>query len=135
MNKLWAVVVSVVAASAVTVLANCGTCSGDKAAGTDAAAVKVCCKDTGMFVCATDKTVSMKAGKCSKCGTDMAKMNVLAVKDGMASLCACEPGCKCTVKADDATKCSCGKDVVTLDVKAACKACKPAGAKAEPKAE
>ena len=66
----------------------------------------------------------MKPSKCA-CGADMVKMNVLAVKDGKATLCACEPGCKCTVKADDPTKCSCGKDVVTVECKHACKSGKP----------
>jgi hypothetical protein len=131
MKRILAVVVSVLVASAVAVFANCGQCGGDKAAGTDAAC-KASCKATGIYACAADKTVSMKAGKCSKCDKDMAKMNVLGVKDGMATLCPCDVGCKCTVNAEDATKCSCGKDVVTVDVKAACKACKaPAAAEAK----
>jgi len=33
----------------------------------------------------------------------------------------CEVGCKCTIKADDATQCSCGKAVVTIKCPAACK--------------
>lgn len=42
---------------------------------------------------------------------------ILAVKDGVAQTCACKADCKCTVKADDPTKCSCGKDVVKVALK------------------
>jgi hypothetical protein len=124
MKKIVTMAAAVVLASAVAVFAHCGQCGGDKADGTNAAG-KACCKATGMYVCSMDKTVSMKPGKCAKCGMELTKMNVLAVKDGVATVCPCEPGCKCTVNADDATKCSCGKDVVTVECKKACKVEKP----------
>jgi hypothetical protein len=47
---------------------------------------------------------------------DAAK-KVLSIKDGVAMECACPADCKCTVKADDPTKCSCGKAVEKVDLK------------------
>jgi hypothetical protein len=127
MNKLLMVAVAAMMGTATASFANCGKCEGDKvpaSAATNAVTGKACCKDHGLFACAHCKTVAMKAGKCEKCQTDLAKMNVLSVKDGIAILCPCETTCKCTGKADDATKCSCGKNVLTVDISAACKACK-----------
>jgi len=43
------------------------------------------------------------------------------MKDGAVTLCPCEAACKCTIKADDATQCSCDKAVVTIKCAAACK--------------
>lgn len=140
-------VVAVLVTSAVVAMANCGTCNGDKPAAGDKAAMN--CTGMVLYACAPCKTVAMEAGKCTKCNADLAKMHVLACKDGSATLCPCAADCKCTVKADDAAKCSCGKDVVTVSVKglkcgeackaAAAKACNAAAAKAEkapaPKAE
>ncbi len=125
MRKLIMTVVAVLVSSAVVAMANCGSCPGDKAAASGKAAMA--CKGMALYACATCKTVAQEAGKCSKCSADLTKMHVLACKDGSASLCACAVDCKCTIKADDATKCSCGKDVVTVSVKdlkcgAACKA-------------
>ena len=122
MSRIWTATVSAFLASAVAVLANCGACEGAKKAPA-AGDATACCKAAGIYACAHCKTASMKAEKCSKCSADMAKMNVLSVKDGVAVLCPCAGDCKCTIKADDATKCSCGKDVLTVDVKAACKSC------------
>ncbi len=44
-----------------------------------------------------------------------AAKKVLVVKDGSAVVCPCAADCKCTVKADDATKCSCDKAVEKMD--------------------
>jgi len=101
--------------------ANCGTCASDndKAA---AAAKGACCKaGDSVFACAKCGVVDLKAGKCSKCEAALKAMNVLAMKDGTVTVCPCEAGCKCTIKADDATQCSCGKAVVTIKCPAACK--------------
>gem|GEM_PF-1893029 len=65
--------------------------------------------------------VDLKAGKCSKCEAALTAMKVLAMKDGAVTLCPCEAACKCTIKADDATQCSCDKAVVTIKCAAACK--------------
>ena len=46
---------------------------------------------------------------------DAAK-KVLAVKDGVAQVCACAADCKCKV-GDDPAKCSCGKAVEKQDLK------------------
>ncbi|MEI6149167.1 MAG: hypothetical protein WCS01_08750 [bacterium] len=149
MRKSVMMAVGVLVASAMVSMANCGSCPGDKAAaggkakmeckdirprihkhspcGAAGGKAKMECKDMAIYACAKCKTVADEAGKCSKCSADLAKMHVLACKDGQATLCACAGDCKCTVKADDATKCSCGKDVVTVSVAstkcgAACKA-------------
>jgi hypothetical protein len=123
-------VVVVLVSSAVVAMANCGGCPGDKAPG--CAKETTCDKDaeqscTSLYACATCKTVAQEAGKCGKCKADLAKMSVLSCKNGTAKLCACAAACKCTCKTDDATQCSCGKDVVAVSVKglkcgSACKA-------------
>jgi hypothetical protein len=59
--------------------------------------------------------VMTKAGKC--CGQEAKACHRLAIKDGQCVGCACPEDCKCTIKADDPTKCSCGKDVVKHDLK------------------
>lgn len=127
------IMLAVVAVASASAWANCGSCAGDKPAakGADKAA---CCKagDT-VYACAKCSVVDTKAGKCAKCSAELKAMHVLAMKDGAVSLCPCEAGCKCTAKADDATQCSCGKAVVTVQCAQACKAAAP---KAEaPKAE
>ena len=121
------IMVAVLAMASATAWANCGTCAatkgacckaGDKAA----AATNACCKaGDSVFACAKCSVVDLKAGKCSKCETALKSMNVLAMKDGTVTLCPCEASCKCTVKADDATQCSCGKAVVTIKCPVACK--------------
>jgi hypothetical protein len=137
MRKVIMTVVSVLVTSAVVAMANCGSCGGDKAAAGDktgaCSKVTMDCKGMSLYACATCKTVAQQAGKCSKCNADLAKMHVLACKDGSATLCACATDCKCTLKADDATKCGCGKDVVSVSVKGLkCgEACKAPAAKAE----
>jgi hypothetical protein len=130
MRKLFIAAVAVVVSSVVA-MANCGNCPGDKAAAGGKAAMA--CKGMALYACATCKTVAAEAGKCTQCKTDLAKMHVLSCKDNSASLCSCAGDCACTVKADDATKCSCGKDVVTVTVKALnCgDACKAPAAKAQ----
>ena len=54
-----------------------------------------------------------------------AAKKVLVVKGDTALVCACAEGCKCTVKADDPTKCSCGKAVEKVSVvgKFVCEKC------------
>jgi hypothetical protein len=123
------VMVAVLAMAASAVWANCGSCPGDKAAAQGAS----CKAGDTVYACEKCVTCDAKAGKCSKCSADLKAMHVLAMKDGAVSLCACGADCKCTVKADDATQCSCGKAVVKLQCGKACKAEAP---KAEaPKAE
>ena len=72
-----------------------------------------------IYTCDKCHTVAMKAGQCPMCKQDMKAMNVLSVneKDGTALCCACHGGCKCTTKADDQTKCSCGKDTAKVSLK------------------
>lgn len=122
---MMVLVVCGVLLSASAVLANCGSCPGDKAA---AVQKDACAKDAAVFACTACKTVAADAGKCAKCNTDLVKMRVLACKDGSATLCPCGGDCKCTVNADDTAKCSCGKDVLTVSVKdmAGCGGCKAA---------
>jgi hypothetical protein len=93
-----------------------------KAAAKPATATNACCKagDTA-YSCAHCNVVDLKAGKCAKCEAALKAMNVLALKDGVVTLCPCEAGCKCAIKADDATQCSCGKAVVTIKCPVACK--------------
>jgi len=112
------IMVAVLAMASATAWANCGTCAADKTA----AAKGACCKaGDSVFACAKCSVVDLKAGKCSKCETALKSMNVLAMKDGTVTLCPCEASCKCTIKADDATQCSCGRAVVTIKCPVACK--------------
>ncbi len=121
MKKVIVLAMAMVMAAAVA-WAGCGSCPGDKPAESKATAKIAACKagDT-VYACAACKTCDVKAGKCPKCGADFKAMNVLAAKDAAITLCPCEVGCKCTVKADDATQCSCGKAVVALKCGKACK--------------
>jgi hypothetical protein len=80
------------------------------AATTEAPAVKAAV----MYVCADCKIGATEAGKCAKCGKDMVAMHVLDTKDGKVMCCACGADCKCKVDEKDATKCGCGKAVVTV---------------------
>lgn len=127
MRKLIMVMVAVLVSSAMVAMANCGSCPGDKAAGSGKKAA-MNCKGMSLYACVTCKTAAQEAGKCGKCSADLAKMHVLSCKNGSAKLCACEVDCKCSGKTDgDATKCGCGKDIVAVSVKelkcgAACKA-------------
>ena len=70
-----------------------------------------CAATKGCPACAACKETG---GVCAKCMTK--KCHVLAIKDGKAQCCACPKDCKCTVKEGE-TKCSCGKDVMTCDLK------------------
>jgi hypothetical protein len=66
------------------------------------------------------------------CASADAKCQILSVKDGKATCCGCEKGCKsCTVKEGE-TKCSCGKDVKSCDLKGkfVCSPCKTIAVKA-----
>jgi hypothetical protein len=114
------VVVLAMASATAMAAADCGatTCAADKGA-----AVKdACCKaGDSVFACAKCSVVDLKAGKCAKCEAALKAMNVLTMKNGAATLCPCEAGCKCTIKADDAAQCSCGKAVVTIKCPVACK--------------
>lgn len=132
MMKKVVVIVAVVVAMAAAAQANCGSCPGDKDA---AKKCETACKAGGtVYACLACGTIAPEAGTCATCKAERKAMHVLAMKDGKISLCPCEAGCKCTVNADDATKCSCGKAAVTLAVPAACKApAKPAEESAKPK--
>jgi hypothetical protein len=126
------VVAMVMTVAAISALA--GAKCADKC---DAKAADACCKagDT-VYACTHCSVVDVKAGKCSKCKADLAASHVLAMKDDKVSLCSCEAGCKCTVKADDPKQCSCGKAVTTLDCATACAVPKKVEApKAKPAAE
>jgi len=137
MLKKVTVLAIVMAMASAVAWANCGKCAGDKPAEKKS---EECCKagDT-VYACLACSAVNTKAGKCAKCDTDMKAMHVLAMKDGKVSLCPCEAGCKCTIKADDPKQCSCGKAVTTLDCATACmapqktEAVKPDAEKAKPK--
>jgi hypothetical protein len=124
MFKVFVMVVSVLVASSMMAMANCGSCGKDKAAADGKKAMK--CKEMSLYACAKCATVAKEAGKCSKCEGEMAKMRVLECKDGAAKLCPCDAGCKCTIDAKDATKCGCGKALVSVSVKElkGCKGCK-----------
>ena len=98
MRKIGMLVLAAVMACAMVAIAD------------EAAAPKPEAKAAGCPACTKD-------AKCAKCAGDISKMHVLAVKDGVATLCGCASDCKCTVKADDATKCSCGKDIVKCSLK------------------
>jgi hypothetical protein len=113
--KTVLVLVAVVVMASAAAWAGCGSCPGDKPADNKAAVAGAACTagDT-VYVCAACKMCDVKAGTCTKCAAELKAMHVLTVKDGVVTLCPCEAGCQCTVKADDATQCSCGKPVVTL---------------------
>jgi hypothetical protein len=79
----------------------------------EAAKAAPCC-----FACKMCKTMATEPGKCPKCNMDMAKMHVLKVKDGKAYCCPCGADCTCTLKeGSDMKQCSCGKDVVAVNLK------------------
>jgi hypothetical protein len=78
-----------------------------------AGAAKTAC----LYTCEGCHAVATCAGKCAACDKELAAKHVLAVKDGAALCCACGADCKCTLKEGDATKCSCDKEVVKLDLK------------------
>ena len=69
------------------------------------------------YTCDKCHTMAMQAGKCATCGAEMTQTHVLSVKDGMAACCSCGADCKCEVKGDDMSKCSCGKAVMKVPVK------------------
>lgn len=120
MMKKVLTVVAVMAFATAAAWANCGACcASDKAAAKTEAACKA--GDT-VYACAACNVCAPKAGACTKCKAELKAMHVLAVKDGTVSLCSCAADCKCTVKADDPKQCSCGKAIVTLNCKDACKA-------------
>jgi len=88
-----------VLAAAVLVGFTAGTCQAGKA----------CCApkdDKADAKCEVDKT------KCS-----LTKCHVLKIDGAKATMCQCKKACKCEISADDATKCSCGKPVCTMDLK------------------
>ena len=59
-------------------------------------------------------TVTCDKANTAACPLAAADKKVLKIQDGNALTCACAADCKCEIKADDATKCSCGKDVVKV---------------------
>ncbi len=69
------------------------------------------------YMCPKCHVLSETAGKCPKCGEAMTPTHILAVKKGMAYCCGCGEGCKCTAMDKKMTKCSCGKDIMKVDVK------------------
>jgi hypothetical protein len=86
---------------------------------------KACCPFTAKAKdAAKDKVESKVTG--TECANADAKCQILSVKDGKATCCGCEKGCKkCTMKEGEA-KCSCGKDVTNCDLKGkfVCTPCK-----------
>jgi hypothetical protein len=113
MKKLLAVFVVVVVATAFTVFAGdkCCPAGAVEKAATDASysADKATAK-ADCVACAGCKAAGTVCEKCA------AKRHIISVKDGKAQCCDCKKDCKCTVKEGD-TKCSCGKDVKTCDLK------------------
>jgi len=59
---------------------------------------------------------SLEGGTCG-CGEDLVAHNILKLEEGVAQLCGCPGGCACgAVNESDDTKCSCGKDLLTVDL-------------------
>ena len=73
--------------------------------------------EQAQYMCDKCHVLSETPGKCPKCGMEMTKTHVLAVKEGMAYCCRCGADCKCKDMNDAMTKCSCGKDVIKVDIK------------------
>ena len=69
------------------------------------------------YVCPSCHVMSDMAGKCPKCGADMSSTHILAIKNGMAYCCGCSANCTCKMVEGDTSKCSCGKDIVKVDIK------------------
>lgn len=70
------------------------------------------------YVCDKCHMMSETAGKCAMCGAEMKPMHVIKVVGDVATVCSCPDKCTCTgMKADDPTKCSCGKDVMNFSTK------------------
>ncbi len=59
---------------------------------------------------------SLEGGTCG-CGEDLVAHNILKLEEGVAQLCGCPGGCACgAVNESDDTKCSCGTDLVAVDL-------------------
>jgi len=131
MKKLMTVFVMALFA-ATTVLADCGKCEAkdeaapakdakvgcatDSKCGDAQAACDTAAATKSLFACPMCDSVALAAGKCAKCGMDLAEMKLLGIEDGMAILCACPAACKCgAVK--DAKTCACGKEVAKVSLK------------------
>ena len=132
MKKLMAGLVVLSFACVITVFAE--EAAVEKAAAPAKEAVAKVAPST-VYVCAKCDTCAMKEGKCAKCGADMAKMNVVSVKDGTAMVaapgaeakdavkvslkgmyvCGCGADCKCNVISDKEGKCGCGKDMKKVE--------------------
>lgn len=69
------------------------------------------------YLCPKCHVMSDMAGKCPKCEAEMVPTHILAVKGGTAYCCGCGGDCKCKGATDDTAKCSCGKEVMKVDVK------------------
>jgi hypothetical protein len=104
-----ALLMAVVVAVAGMFSARADEAAASAPAKTEARAACSACK--GCTACAA---CTSAGGMCATC--TMRKCHVLAIKDGKAQCCACPKDCKCTIKDGD-TKCSCGKDVTTCDLK------------------
>ncbi len=70
-----------------------------------------------VYACPDCETMTLKAGKCEKCGKDMVQRHMLGIKDGKAMLCDCAAGCKCDAKGMKDGKCACGKEVKMVSCK------------------
>lgn len=86
-------------------------CGGAKTEGTGA--TQTCAKAQG---CVKTEGCAKTAEGCAK-AKECADKHLLTIKDGKAYCCACAADCKCTLNADDATTCSCGKPVSSCDLK------------------
>ncbi len=68
------------------------------------------------YVCEKCGVASLKPGKCEKCGAELKGMHILGAK-ATVSCCSCGVDCKCELKNEDATTCSCGKPIVKAEIK------------------
>ena len=62
------------------------------------------------------KAASATSGKCG-CGKEMVAHTILALSGNIAKVCACGGDCECgELDSGDATKCSCGKELKTINL-------------------
>ena len=116
MKRLFGLIATVgclgLALHAANAVAEEGTTAAATGAGMEKCAAMPC-----VYVCPACHMMAMKAGDCPMCQKKMAKMHVLGVKDGKASVCACGAACKCDAAGMKDGKCSCGKEVQEVSVK------------------
>ena len=76
---------------------------------------------TTVYLCGCDddcscKAASAKAGKCG-CGKELVAHTIVELSGNIAKVCGCGGGCECgEVDSKDATKCSCGKKLKTVNL-------------------